>query len=118
MLVSIVAAGDVYHDAIFQSQVIHEPAAAMIVGPFLDDDQLFYTIGFSVSVIRPTVLIAIVNAVIAWVMAESVDPFLLPNLHMIRLTAFGQHLGLEVAFRYQTDATAEACRPDIGERKN
>ncbi len=90
----------------------------MVIGPFFDDDQLFYAIGFAVSVIRPSVLIAIVNAVMAWVIAESLDTFLLPNLHMIRFTAFGQHPGLEVAFRYQTDAAAEACRPGIGERKN
>jgi hypothetical protein len=37
---------------------------------------------------------------------------------MIRFTAFGQHPGLEVAFRYQTDAAAQACSRGIGKRKN
>jgi hypothetical protein len=118
ILVTIVAAGDVYHDAIFQSQVIHEPAAAMIVGPFFYDHQLFYAIRSSVPVIaiRPHVIIIIVNAVIARVVAESVDPFLLPNLDMIRITAFSQHPGLEIAFRYETEAAPQACRTGIGQR--
>jgi hypothetical protein len=47
-----------------------------------------------------SVLIILINSVIGWVIAKSVDPFFLPNLHVIGFTAFGQHPGLEVAFGY------------------
>jgi p-aminobenzoyl-glutamate transporter AbgT len=90
----------------------------MIVGPFFYDHQLFYAIRSSVSVILPPVIIIIVIAVIARVMAESIDPFLLPNFHMIRFTAFGQHPILKVAFRYEPNAASQACRTGIGESRN
>jgi hypothetical protein len=114
-LVSIVAAGDVYHDTIFQYEVIHESAGTMIIGPFFDDHQLFYAIWSAVSVIPPFVLIVIIVPVIAWMTAESIDALLLPKLNIIRFAALGQDLGFMVAFGYQTDTTPDARSTGIRE---
>ena len=106
---AIVTALDVPHDAIFQSQVVHEATGTMIVGPFLHNDQLPDAIGFSVFVIPVAVLIIFINSIIARMMAETVDALFLPNFDMVRFTAFGQHPCPEIAGSYQTNTTPEAC---------
>ena len=108
ILIAIVAAGDVYHDTIFQYEVIHESAGAMIICPFLDDHELFYAIWSAVSIIPLLVFVAVIVSVIAWMTAESIDALLLPKLNIIRFAALGQYLGSMVAFGYQTDTTPDA----------
>lgn len=93
-LIAIITAFDASDDAIFQSQVVHEAPGTMIVGPFLHQDQLADAIGLTVFQIPLAVLIIIINSIIARVVAETVDPFFLPDLDMVRFTAFGQHLRL------------------------
>ena len=101
------------HDAVFQSQVVHEAAGAVIVSPFLDNDQFLYAIGLSAVVIATVVLIVLIDSIVARMMSEAVYPFLLPNFDVVRFTAFGQHPGLEVAEGNQADAAPDAgchCR--------
>jgi hypothetical protein len=69
--------------------MIHESIAAMVVGPFLDDDVIFDIARLKV--------ITVVAVVIAGVVIVFVNSFFFPHLHMIRLTAFRQHLGFVVA---------------------
>ncbi len=49
--ISIIAAFNPFDDSIFQSQVVHEAAGTVIVGPFLDNDQLLDAIGLAAFVI-------------------------------------------------------------------
>jgi hypothetical protein len=115
--IPIIAAFDVSDDAIFQSQVIHEASGSMIVGPFLHKDQLPDAIGLSVFVIAVAVLVILINTIVARMMAEFVDTFFLPDLDMVRFTAFGQHPRLKVTNGYQTDTTAETGSIGAGKQK-
>jgi hypothetical protein len=110
----IIAAFNPFDDSIFQSQVVHEAAGTVIVSPFLDNDQLFYAIGLSAFVITITVLIILINSIVARMIAKAVNPFLLPNFDVVRLAAFGQHPGFEIADGDQADAAPEAGCPCVG----
>ena len=113
----VVAAGDALYDSIFQPQVVHEAAGTVIVGPFLNNDQLLYAIGLSAFVIPMAVLIILINAIVARMIAKAVNPFLLPNFDVVRFAAFGQNPGFEIADGDQADAAPEACCPCVGKSK-
>ena len=115
----IVPALDMLYHAVFQSQVIHEASGTVIVGPFLHKDQLADAVGLSVFVIAAAVLVILIDSIGARMMAEFVDPLFLPDLDLVRFTAFGQHPRLEIANGYQADTTAEAggLRSGEGEQR-
>jgi len=113
-LIPIIAAFNPFDDSIFQSQVVHEAAGTVIVSPFLDNDQLLYAIGLSAFVIPVVVLIILINSIIARMMLKAINPFLLPDLDMVRFAAFGQHPGFKIADGNQADAAPEAGCPSVG----
>ena len=115
--IPIIAAFNPFDDSIFQSQVVHEAAGTVIVGPFLDNDQLLYAIGLSAFVIPVVVLIILINSIIARMMLKAINPFLLPDLDMVRFAAFGQHPGFKIADGNQADAAPEAGCPCVGKSK-
>ena len=114
---SIITAFNPFDDAVLQSQVVHEAAGAVIVSPFLDNDQFLYAIGLSAVVIATVVLIVLINSIVARMMSEAVYPFLLPNFDVVRFAAFGQHPGFEIADGDQAHATPEACCQCVGKSK-
>ncbi len=114
---SIITASNPFDDSIFQSQVVHEAAGTVIVSPFLDNDQLLYAIGLSAFVIPIAVLIIFINSIVARMMVKAINPFLLPDLDMVRFAAFGQHPGFKIADGNQADAAPEAGCPCGGKSK-
>ena len=62
----------------------------------------------SVFVIAVAVLVIFINPIVARMVAEFGDMFLLPGFDVVRSTAFGQHPCLEITHGYQADPTAEA----------
>ena len=105
---TVITTSDMPHDAIFQSQVVHESSGTVIVGPFLHKDQLPDAIGLAVFVIAVAVLVILINSIVARMIAEPIDAFFLPNLDMVRFTAFSQHPRFKITNGYQADTTAEA----------
>jgi hypothetical protein len=97
--------------------VVHEAAGTVIVRPFLDNNQLSYAVGLSAFVVPVAVFIVLINSIIARMMVKAVNPFLLPNFDVVRLTAFSQHPGLEIADGDQADTASEACGPGVGKSK-
>ena len=104
---SIITTSDMPHDAVFQSQVIHEASGTMVVGPLFDKDKFADAIGLSVFVIAVAVLVILIDTIVARMMAEFVDTLFLPDFDMVRFTAFGQHPRLKITNGYQADTTAE-----------
>ena len=96
-LIPIITAFDAPDDAVFQPQVIHEATGPVIVGPFLYNDQFPDAIGFSMLVIPVAVFIILINSIISRMMVKPLDMLFLPNLDMVRFTAFGQDPGLKIA---------------------
>jgi len=90
--IAVIPAGDASDDSVFQPQVIQETGGAVVVGPLFHNDQLSDAIGsVAGSFIRMHILIIIINPIIQRMMAETVDTFLFPDLHVVRFTTFGQN---------------------------
>lgn len=105
------------HDAVFQSQVIHETARAVIVGPPLHNHQLPDAIGSAVFVTPLLVLKIFKNSVISRVMLKTVKTLFLPDFDMVRLAALGQYPSFKITNGDQADTAAEAGTMGAAEDK-